>query len=491
MKALLEEVERLRQENRELRQENRELQELVRQLKEYVTAAGQQVQQLTQQLGQDSHNSHWPPSRDKSRKTSRTKSLRKKSDKSPGGQKGHVGQTLELQEKPDVIVAHRPEACSHCQQPFPESARPVAIDRRQVHDLPPMQLVVTEHQAETLACPNCQQCSQGTFPANVVAPAQYGPRIQQLAVYLKNEQYLPYDRSRQLLADLFGLELSPGTLQNMIERAATRLRPVVDKIREALTAGNILNCDETGFYIGGKRHWLHVAGNERLTCYFPHRSRGSKATQEMGILPGFRGRAVHDSLAAYYQYQECEHGLCNVHHLRELTAVAENDGQGWADRFKALLLSAKQGVARARLAGETALPPQKVAQVERLYDRLTAAGLQANPPPDGGWPQAQRGRPKKTKARNLAERFEKRRPEVLAFVYDFRVPFDNNLAERDIRMLKVQQKISGCFRSQSGAEDFCTIRSYLSTLRKQGIRVWSALESLFSGDIIIPDLTPV
>lgn len=484
MKALSEQVERLQRENQELR-------EMVRQLTEKLLVAEQKIQQLTEQLGQDSHNSHWPPSRDKSRKNQRTRSLRAKSDKPPGGQKGHSGHTLELQEKPDVIVVHRPQVCTHCQQPFSDGDRAVAVDKRQVHDLPPMQVVVTEHQAETLNCGHCQQLSQGTFPPDVVAPVQYGPRIQQLAVYLKNEQYIPYDRSRQFLADLFELDLSPGTLQNIIGRTAARLRPIVGQIKEALTAGDTLNCDETGFYIGGQRHWLHVAATERLTCYFPHRSRGSQATKAMGILPDFRGRAIHDFLSAYYQYQTCDHGLCNVHHLRDLTAVAENDQQPWATRFKWFLLSAKQRVEQARLAGETALPPPKVAQIERLYDRLVTAALQANPPPPGGWPQGKRGRPKKTKPRNLAERFENRRPEVLAFVYDFKVPFDNNLAERDIRMLKVQQKISGCFRSQAGAEDFCTIRSYLSTMRKQGVRVWSALGSVFAGDILMPDLTPV
>jgi transposase len=484
MKALSEQVEQLQRENQELR-------EMVRQLTEKLMVAEQKVQQLTKQLGQDSHNSHWPSSRDKSRKNKRTQSLRAKSDKPSGGQKGHTGHTLEMQEKPDVIVPHRPQVCTHCQQPFSDADRAVAVDKRQVHDLPPMQIVVTEHQAETLNCSHCWQLSQGAFPQDVVAPVQYGPRIQQLVVYLKNEQYIPYDRSRQLLADLFKLDISPGTLQNIISRTAAQLRPIVEQIKEALTAGDILNCDETGFYIGGQRHWLHVAATEHLTCYFPHRSRGSQATKAMGILPDFQGRAIHDFLSAYYQYQACDHGLCNVHHLRDLTAVAENDQQPWAARFKWFLLSAKQRVEQARLADKTALSPQEVVQIERLYDRLVAAALQANPPPPNGWPQGKRGRPKKTTPRNLAERFENRRSEVLAFVYDFKVPFDNNLAERDIRMLKVQQKISGCFRSQAGAEDFCTIRSYLSTIRKQGIRVWSALGSVFTDDILMPDLTPV
>lgn len=472
-------------------QENEQLKQKIQELETALQAAQRQIAELTALLKQNSRNSHWPSSRDKSRKKKRTKSLRRKSDQKPGGQKGHQGHTLKMSDQPDVITTHRPDACQHCQQPFDVKQRAVAVDKRQVHDLPPMQFVVTEHQAETFCCSHCRQLSQGEFPHDVVAPVQYGPGVQQLAVYLKNEQYIPYDRSRQFFADLFNLNLSPGTLQNIIKRTAKQLQPIVGQIKDALIDGQILHCDESGFYIGGQRHWLHVAATQTLTCYYPHPRRGQKATDEMGILPDFRGTAIHDFWSAYRQYTECDHGLCNVHHLRDLTAVVENDHQLWATRFIWFLLSAKQAVESSRLAGATALPSPKVAQVERIYDQLILLALHANPPPPGGWPKGKRGRAKKTKPRNLAERLDRHRHEVLAFVYDFKVPFDNNLAERDIRMLKVQQKISGCFRSQTGAEDFCTIRSYLSTMRKQGITVWSALGSVFSGNILMPDLTPV
>ncbi len=472
-------------------QENEQLKQRIQELEAALQAAQQQIAELTALLKQNSRNSHWPSSRDKSRKKKRTKSLRRKSDKKPGGQKGHQGHTLTMCDMPDVVTVHRPRTCQHCQVPLPAEQRAVAVDKRQVHDLPPLQVVVTEHQAETLCCRHCRQLSQGTFPSNVVAPVQYGPGIQQLAVYLKSEQYIPYDRSRQFLADLFDLHLSPGTLQNIVARAAKRLRPLVTQIKRALIAGHTLHCDESGFYIGGKRHWLHVAATQTLTCYYPHPRRGHKATEAMGILPHFRGTAIHDFWSAYRYYQACHHGLCNVHHLRDLTALAENGNQAWATRFQWFLLSVKQVVDQARLTGATALPAAKVAQIERIYDQLIAVALQANSPPPGGWPKGKRGRPRKTKARNLAERFDNHRHEVLAFVYDFKVPFDNNLAERDIRMLKVQQKISGCFRSQEGANDFCTIRSYLSTMRKQGLNVWSALGSVLSGNILMPDLTPV
>lgn len=472
-------------------QENEQLKQRVQELEVALQVAQKQIGELTALLKQNSRNSHWPSSRDKSRKKKRTQSLREKSGKKPGGQKGHPGYTLEIVEKPDEVTIHRPSACQHCQEPFDEEQRAVAVDKRQVHDLPPLQIIVTEHQAETVCCPRCQQLSQGVFPQGVVAPVQYGAGVQQLAVYLKTEQYIPYNRSRQFFADLFGLNLSLGTLQNIVVRTAKRLKPVVGQIKEALIAGQILHCDESGFYIEGQRHWLHVATTPQLTCYYPHRRRGSQATDEMGILPAFRGTAIHDFWSAYRQYQACAHGLCNVHHLRDLTAVAENDNQSWATRFKSFLLSAKQLVDQTKLSGATTLPLQKVTQVERVYDQLLASALRANPPPSGGWPKGKRGRAKKTKPRNLAERLDKHRHEVLAFVYDFKMPFDNNLAERDIRMLKVQQKISGCFRSQEGAKDFCVIRSYLSTIRKQDLSVWSALGSVFSGKILLPSLTPV
>ncbi len=474
----------LEKEVKQLKQENIELREALK-------GAERRIEELLAQLSQNSRNSNWPSSRDKSRKKRRTKSQRAKSDKKVGGQKGHQGHTLELSEEPDRVEIHRPEVCQHCQEPFTENQPPEAVEKRQVYDLPPLRMEIEEHQAESLSCPHCGQSSQGEFPGGVSQRTQYGPGLGQLAVYLKAEQFIPYGRSRQMLADLFGLHLSPGTLQNMVAKAAKRLEPVVEGIKEALIISEVVHFDESGFYIGGKRHWLHSASTDTLTYYFPHSRRGRQATEAMGILPNFEGTAVHDNWPTYWHYRQSQHSLCNSHHLRELTAVVENDNQMWAERLKWLLLSAKQTVEQARLAGLSALPPAKVAQVERLYTKLMAAALLANPPPAQGWPRGKRGRVKKTKARNLAERLDKRRQQTLGFVYDFKVPFDNNLAERDIRMLKVQQKISGCFRAQAGAEAFCSIRAYISTIRKQGLSVWSALGSVFADDVLLPDLTPV
>ena len=472
-----ERIEQLLQENRELRAA--------------LKSAEQKIQELLAILSQNSRNSNWPSSQDKTRKPKRTKSLRRRSDKKAGGQPGHEGQTLEFSPEPDVIERHRPTICQHCRQAFLPEQPPEGTSRRQVIDLPPLKLLVTEHRVESLLCACCGQTTSATFPEGVTSRVQYGPGVRNLAVYLRHEQFIPYDRSQRFIADLFGHYLSPGTLQNFTRMAAQRLKGVNRGLKTALIGSQVVQFDESGIYIGGQRYWFHSAGTARLTYYQPHRRRGKIATNQIGILPAFRGTAVHDNWSAYWSYDTCQHALCNVHHLRELNAIEEHFDQRWPTRLKSVLLAAKGAVDQARNKGQQALPPRKVRQIERLYTKVVQVALMANPPPENGWPRGKRGRPKKTKARNLAERLEKRQSAVLAFVYDFKVPFDNNLAERDIRMVKVQQKISGCFRSWDGAEDFCTIRSYLSTMRKQGFSVWQALGSVFSGPVLMPDLTPV
>lgn len=471
-----------------LKAENERLRQEVTELRELLEAALARIKELEAQVGQNSRNSNWPSSRDKGKK--RTRSLRKKSNKQPGGQPGHEGHTLEFNPEPTRIVEHRPAECIHCQSEFGPDAKAQISNRRQVVDLPPMELEVTEHRTHRIVCDCCGRETSGIFPADVTNPVQYGPRIKGLVVYLKQAQLIPYERTREMLGDLFGVTISPGTLQNMIAGAAKRLAPVMEQIQSSLRHVHSLHCDESGFYIGGNRQWLHSAGSRQLTCYLPHPSRGTKALKAMGILDGFGGTAIHDFWSSYWTFDDCQHATCNVHLLRDLNAQEEEGGQPWATRFKHLLLAAKAVVEEARQRGEHRLSPVRLAQVERIYGQLVNSALLANPPPPGGWPCGKRGRPKKTKARNLAERIDKYRRAILAFVYDVNVPFDNNLAERDLRMLKIQQKISGCFRSRQGAEDFCIIRSYISTLRKQNLNVWTALNSLFTKHLVEPDYTP-
>jgi len=313
---------------------------------------------------------------------------------------------------------------------------------------------------------------------------QYGPQLKSLVVYLVDYHLLPWQRTCELLGDLLGQPLAAGTLAAAITDCAQGLVAAEEQIKQALTRAPVAHCDETGLSVAGRREWVHVASTTLLTYYGPHAKRGGAATQAIGILPAFSGRAVHDAWAPYFEYA-CAHGLCNAHHLRELTFVHEQLGQGWAGEMKELLVSIKHAVARARATGATALPKAQQRRFQTTYESLLATGLQVpenHPPPATG----KRGRPKQTKAKNLLDRLGQYKAETLAFMSDFAVPFDNNQAERDLRMLKVQQKIAGCFRSTGGAQAFCRIRGYLSTLKKQGRNVLTALSSVFAGYPLSP-----
>jgi transposase len=300
---------------------------------------------------------------------------------------------------------------------------------------------------------------------------------------------LPLQRLTDVMNELFGCQLTPGSIVNWQREAANRVQTVVASIKHALCAAPVVHCDETGVYVAGERHWLHLLATTRLTYYFPHRKRGRAGIEGMGVLPAFTGVAVHDNWAAY-GYYTCQHALCNVHHLRELTYIDEQFKQSWAADMRRFLVDAKAAVAAARHAGLTALTPAVRQQFADTYQRILDAAFAANPVPPDGWPHhGQRGRPKKPKARNLAERFDAQRLKMLAFLDDFNVPFDNNLAERDLLMLKVQQKISGGFRTWTGTEQAAALRSYLSTIRKQQHNPLFLLCQLFAGRLLAPSLS--
>ena len=453
-----------------------------------ITELRARVKALEDQLVKDSHNSHRPPSTDYPHH--RTKSLRRPSDKKPGGQPGHPGQTLRLVEQPDQVVEHRPKECAACGASLADAASS-EIERRQVVDLPPLRLEVTEHQVHRVACPQCGQTTSGSFPVDVAQLIQYGPRLQALVVYLLVYQLLPYDRTQQLVSDLFGIAPSPGTFETTLERCADELVKPEGQIKQAITSAEVAHFDESGLSIEGTRHWLHTAGTPKLTYYATHSNRGKVATDDLDILPKFKGYAIHDAWGAYLAYHDCRHGLCNAHHLRDLTYLEEQEHQRWAKTMRLLLLWTKRRVDQAKARGKSQLDPKTRQVLGERYQRILAVGFKLNPPPEEPRPPGQRGPRKQTKARNLLERFQAHQAAVLAFAYDFRVPFDNSLAERDIRMLKLKQKISGCFRSDHGAEAFCRIRGYLSTLRKQGQPMLAALESVFRGNPLVPGLTPV
>ena len=474
-----EEIEGLRAENAALRAQVSELPRLRAQ----VEALAAQVRDLQARAAKDSHNSGKPPSSDGLQR--RTKSLRKPSGKKAGGQLGHRGETLHLVATPDAVVEHRPTVCSACQAELDE-APVVAHERRQVQELPAVRLHVTEHRALHVRCPACQAVSVGTFPVEAPSRAQYGPQLRALAVYLVEEQFVPLGRVQQVLRDLVSVRLGRGTLVRWIQQAARTLAPVEAQLTAALRQAPVLHSDETGVRRAGALAWVQVASTSQLTRYAVHAKRGREAIDAMGILPDFTGVSVHDGFATYRRSTRCRHALCNIHHLRELTFLEEQYQQTWATELKALLQEMKAAVAQARAEGLSSLPAATHAAFVTRYQALLAAGHAANPPPERR--PRQRGRVKQTPARNLLERLWLGQDQVLAFLSDLTIPFDNNQAERDLRTLKLHQKVSGCFRSDPGADAFARLRSYLATLRKQGQALLAALQTVFAGRPLYPAL---
>jgi transposase len=318
----------------------------------------------------------------------------------------------------------------------------------------------------------------------VTQPTQYGLRVKALAVYLSNYQMLPLARICELFADLTGQTPSESLILTACGTVAGKIVPSLEAIREQLIASPVVHCDETGQRVRGVLNWLHSVSTRRLTFYSTHPKRGQEAMRAIGILPHFRGRTVHDALASYFQFDQCVHALCNAHHLRELKFVEENYPQAWAASMADLLLEIK-GEVEAAPPGWRSLPQERLAHYERRYETLLQCGFAENPPPTEPSPK-KRGRKKQSPPKNLLDRLSKYRAETLAFMRDFRVPFDNNLAERDLRMMKVKQKVSGTFRTQQGAETFCAVRSYISTARKQGHAVLEAIQDALCGKPFMP-----
>jgi transposase len=454
-----------------------------------ITALTARVQHLENQLATKSHNSSKPPASDGFAK--KTKSRREKSGRKPGGQPGHPGQTLRMAPNPDHTIPHVPARCPCCGMELADVPA-TDVEARQVFEVVLSPIEVTEHQVGTKQCPRCGCAARGEFPAWVTQPVQYGPHLLGLLVYLVVFQLIPLKRTRELIRDLFGAAIGGGTLWTAVERCFTGLAATAERIKEAIRQAESVGFDETGVRIDGQLHWWHTASTPQLTYYHVHRKRGREGIDAGGILPGWAGRAVHDAWGPYFQY-ECAHALCNAHHLRELTYLWEREGQEWAAELIELLVLAHDQVEGARAAGARELDAVTIATIEGEYRRIGAAGWAANPaaaePARARNASPPRGRPAQSKARNLLSRLERYERETLAFVYDFDVPFDNNQAERDLRMMKVQQKISGGFRSEEGAHCFGRIRGYLATMRKQGQPMLAAIANVFLGHPVVPSLS--
>jgi transposase len=450
---------------------------IIQEQREMIGQLTARIQELEDRLAQNSGNSGKPPSSDGLKKKPAPKSLRPKGKRKTGGQPGHAGHTLEMVSEPAHIEVHRLTNCPQC-QPDLSTAPMIAVDRRQVVDVPPITLEVTEHQSPVLWCPNCHQHVQASFPANVTQPVQYGERLKAQAVYLNGYQLLPVARTCEVFEDLYGHRPSEAFVLSATGALQEQLGPALSAIRD-----QIVQADESGLRVEGKLNWLHVLSTERLTHYAVHPKRGQVAMRDIGLLAECQGRAIHDALAAYFQFDNCTHALCNAHHLRELCFVTEQYQQVWAGEMTQLLLDIKAEVAQT--PDTMTLPPDRLAYYEARFDALLQVGFDANPSPAPP-PSRKRGRTKQSPPKNLLDRLSKYKAETLAFMHDFRVPFDNNLAERDLRMIKVKQKVSGTFRTCSGADIFCDIRSYISTVRKQGENVLSALHDALLARPFIP-----
>ena len=481
--GLFHEPELLKAEAATLKAENAALRNECQSLRAENQALRVEVMELKEKAAKNSHNSSKPPSSDGLSKP-KPKSLRQPSKRHTGGQPGHPGHTLRMVDKPDHTVRHSVERCTGCGCSLANQT-PNRIERRQVFDLPEPRLEVTEHQAEVKTCA-CGCCNRAAFPPDVTAPVQYGPRVKGVAVYFKEYQLLPFDRTSETMRDIFACPtFSQGTLANFSADCSRKLQPVDVLIRDQVGKSKVVGFDETGMRAVGSLHWLHTASTPCYTWYFVHKRRGSEAMDAAGILPDFNGFAVHDFWSPYLKYG-CKHGLCNGHLLRELIFLWEEQKQQWAKVMIDHLLEIKTAVDSARNDGLTALSTVDADRFLQRYLAIVDIGYAQNPASEVAPAPKRRGRRKQSKARNLLDRFRDHPESILAFMYDFDVPFDNNLSERDLRMQKLRQKISGTFRSFAAITDFCRIRGYISTARKNGLNALDALRRVFQGTPFMP-----
>lgn len=449
----------------------------------YTVTLQERLCALEEKDAQNSRNSSKPPSTDGYLKPA-PKTQRKKSGKKSGGQPGHKGHTLKPVEKPDHTVLHKITLCPCGCGADLSRCRIVRLERRQVFDLPPQKLEVTEHVVEFKVCPRSGNEVHAPWPNGVDAPVQYGVQFIAWLAYLCAQQLLPVERIGQMCEDLFGQGVSDATVQTALYKADHALTPFKAAVVSHLLQAEIAHADESGSRVMGKLHWLHVVSTKLVTWYGIHAKRGREAIAAFGLLLAYKGTLIHDCWASYLELS-CGHGLCNGHILRELTFVHEELQQAWAGALHNLLLEMKQAVNAHRDCNKT-LRPAQLSRFTRQYRALIREGRRANPktaPPPG---PKKRGRKKQTKPQNLLDRLEKHEAWVLAFLRDFRIPFTNNLAEQDIRMIKVKQKISGCFRTMEGAERFLAVRSYISTVRKNGVQIFPSIVSALNGKPFTP-----
>lgn len=439
-----------------------------------------EIVELRARLDMNSRNSSKPPSSDGYAKPA-PKSRRQRSGNKPGKQPGDPGRHLAQRDQPDATQIHMPSTCGRCGNDLCD-AEVTGTVRRQVFDLPPVALFCTEHHAQRRRCV-CGTQTSGVFPAEATAPACYGPALRAYVCYLVTRQHIPIARVAELLRDTYQAPVSTGTIVSMVQQGATMLEPFLTHTTDLLRESDVVHADETGLRVQALLQWVHSVSTTGLTLYHLDPKRGTAAMNAMGVIEHLHGVLVHDGWTPYRRYSNVTHALCNAHHLRELQAVVDTTGQLWAAEMIELLCDTWTRVLDAKQQHHTALDADTLATIRADYRTIIAAGHGVNAPPV---PTGKRGRPKRSKAANLLLRLDTYTNDVLRFATDFSVPWDNNLAERDIRMVKIAQKISGGFRSNDGAAAFLAFRSYLSTAAKQGVNRLDALQQLFNGTPWMP-----
>jgi transposase len=455
------------------------LNETITNQSEIIEKLNQTIQELNEKLNKNSKNSSKPPSSDGLNKPT-PKSLRKPTGKKSGGQKGHPGANLVVMKEPDETIQHMPAGCQDC--PHCNTCKTFACVGETRHVIDAVVTVnVTAHEVLVIkSCPLHDDTRKADFPDNVKATVQYGENLQALVTAMNTIGAVSINRTHEILGSVFSIPLSTGTISSIVKKCAESLVDTVETIREKMAASGLGHFDETGTRVDKKTLWVHNASNSEYTCLALNKKRGHEGMEAAGVLPKFHGIAVHDCWASYWKYGDITHGICCAHLLRELTGVEENHPtQTWAPDFKNLLLEMKKVRETAVEKGKNLLSYYHLHKFNKQYDEIIKRAYEENPIPEKK--EGKRGPAKKGKILSLVERLDKYKASVCLFVNNFAVPFDNNQAERDIRMIKVKTKVSGCFRSEGGAKDYLNIMSYVGTARKQGVNPYEAIKQAILG----------
>ena len=406
----------------------------------------------------------------------------KNQQNSRGGQKGREGKNLKMVKNPNKIVELKPAVCSCCNQDISKS-KSIEYTKRQLFDIPPINIEVTEYQAHKIKCPHCNTINKADFPDNVKAQTGYGENLKSFVAYLNAYHMLPYERITQLVQDMFEHKISTGTIFNMLYDTYDNLESFEDSSKERLTQEKVLHSDETSVNVKAELKWIHTISNNRLTFYHIHNKRGNDAIKDADILPRYSNILIHDFFSSYNHYDKITHSYCNAHIIRELQAEIDTNNYQWAKDMQNLLKTINKEVIKQKEKQKSSLSEEKLKQFETTYTKITKSALSCYTPPPNI--NKKRGRQKQEKGKNLLDRLIKYKDSILLFMYNFNVAFTNNQAERDLRMIKVKQKISGTFASFRGGEIFCRIKGYISTLKKNNQNVLDGLRMCYNKNVTI------